>query len=87
MLTTYDSSEPGGTPRPDVAGVSPRRGPKGLWGALATASAPAVGARALPLADTSSWGGGVSMFAYDAEQAIDLGFDLERLLEGSDLPD
>lgn len=53
-------------------------GPRGLWGALATAAAPRVGARALPLSDISALGvTAPSMFAYDPELAISLGDELD----------
>jgi hypothetical protein len=53
-------------------------GPRGLWGALATAAAPRVGARALPLSDVSALGVTArSMFAYDPALAISLGEELD----------
>lgn len=55
--------------------VTPR-GRKGLWGALASASAPSVRARSLPLSDVSAGGPTVSMFDYDVTLAVSLDDDL-----------
>jgi hypothetical protein len=51
------------------------RGPRGLWGALAQASAPSVVARALPVIDTALIGVavGTTMFDYDPLLATSLG--------------
>ena len=49
----------------------------GLWGALATVSAPSVGARELPLADTARFGSGGTPFDYDPLLAVDLDVALD----------
>lgn len=55
------------------------RGPRGLWGALASASTPVVGAKALPVLDVTRIGAGGTprMFAYDPDLAVSLGEELE----------
>ncbi len=76
MLTLTD---PPSCERALRAGRGVPSGPKGLWGALASASTPSIGARALPVSDTALLGAvpaGV-MFDYDPALAVSLGDDLD----------
>jgi hypothetical protein len=50
----------------------PRGRGTGLWGPLAVVVAPSLGARELPVTDTSAFGATAQMFDYDPSQAIDL---------------
>ena len=63
------------------------RGPMGLWGALASVSAPSVGARELPLADTARFGSGGTPFDYDPLLAVDLDVALDGGVGGVAGPD
>lgn len=76
MLSTAGAANHATTPA--SSGVRVPSGPRGLWGALATAAAPRVGARALPLSDISALGvTAPNMFAYDPALAISLGEELD----------
>jgi hypothetical protein len=76
MLTsTGDATDPRG-----VMAVNRRvpSGPRGLWGALASAVTPRVAARTLPLSDVSTLGVITpGMFAYDPALASSLGEELD----------
>jgi hypothetical protein len=70
------------TPSRETCAVNAARrvpiGPRGLWGALASAAAPRVVARALPVSDVSALGViAPGMFAYDPALAISLGEELD----------
>jgi hypothetical protein len=79
MLTFSRSVDSSDRAPATTSSVRPK-GPSGLWGALVSASTPSVVARELPVADAAGLGAGSSMFAYDAEQAVSLGVDLDELL-------
>lgn len=73
MLTLIDSATYGSAGT--GGGVLVPRGPRGLWGALATVSTPRIDAKALPVVDIALLGAAArgTMFDYDPALAISLG--------------